>query len=61
MELTLFSKADLLSIMVGEFPKLQGIMGRYYALNENKNESFANAIEDHYSQDSLMMHSQEMS
>jgi glycyl-tRNA synthetase beta chain len=48
MELTLFSKADLLSLMVGEFPKLQGIMGRYYALNENKNESFANAIEDHY-------------
>ena len=48
MELTLFSKADLLSLMVGEFPKLQGIIGRYYALNENKNESFANAIEDHY-------------
>ena len=48
MELTLFSKADLLSLMVGEFPKLQGVMGRYYALNENKNESFANAIEDHY-------------
>ena len=48
MELSLFSKADLLSLMVGEFPKLQGIMGRYYALNENKNESFANAIEDHY-------------
>jgi glycyl-tRNA synthetase beta chain len=48
VELSLFSKADLLSLMVGEFPKLQGIMGRYYALNENKNESFANAIEDHY-------------
>ena len=48
MELSLFSKADLLSLMVGEFPKLQGIMGHYYALNENKNESFANAIEDHY-------------
>jgi len=48
IELCLFSKADLLSLMVGEFPKLQGIMGRYYALHENKNESFANAIEDHY-------------
>lgn len=47
-QLCLFSKADLLSLMVGEFPKLQGIMGRYYALNENKNENFANAIEDHY-------------
>lgn len=47
-QLCLFSKADLLSLMVSEFPKLQGIMGRYYALNENKNKNFANAIEDHY-------------
>jgi glycyl-tRNA synthetase beta chain len=47
-QLCLFSKADLISLMVSEFPKLQGIMGRYYALNENKNENFANAIEDHY-------------
>ena len=47
-QLCLYSKADLLSLMVGEFPKLQGIMGRYYALNENKNKNFANAIEDHY-------------
>jgi len=47
-QLCLFSKADLLSLMVSEFPKLQGIMGRYYALNENKHKNFANAIEDHY-------------
>ncbi|XOJ84891.1 glycine--tRNA ligase subunit beta [Methylophilaceae bacterium Uisw_099_01] len=47
-QLCLFSKADLISLMVSEFPKLQGIMGRYYALNENKNKNFANAIEDHY-------------
>jgi glycyl-tRNA synthetase beta chain len=48
MELCLFSKADLLSLMVNEFPKLQGTMGRYYALNLSKNKNFANAIEDHY-------------
>jgi glycyl-tRNA synthetase beta chain len=48
MELCLFSKADLLSLMVSEFPKLQGTMGRYYALNLSKNKNFANAIEDHY-------------
>ena len=47
-QLCLYSKADLMSLMVGEFPKLQGIMGRYYALSENKNKNFANSIEDHY-------------
>ena len=47
-ELCFYSKADLVSLMVGEFPKLQGIMGRYYALGMNKNKNFANAIEDHY-------------
>ena len=47
-ELCLYSKADLLSLMVGEFPKLQGIMGRYYSIDINKNENFANAVEDHY-------------
>ena len=42
------SKADLSTNMVGEFPELQGIMGRYYALNESISEEVAFAIEDHY-------------
>lgn len=41
-------KADLVSDMVGEFPELQGIMGRYYALDQNERPSVANAIADHY-------------
>ena len=47
-DLALHSKADLLSLMVGEFPDLQGIIGRYYAIEEGHTQSFANAIEDHY-------------
>ncbi len=42
------SKADLLTDMVGEFPELQGIMGRYYAQHEGLPDSVAFAIEDHY-------------
>ena len=42
------SKADLSTNMVGEFPELQGIMGRYYALNEKISDEVAFAIEDHY-------------
>jgi len=42
------SKADLLTDMVGEFPELQGIMGRYYAQHEGLPEAIAYAIEDHY-------------
>lgn len=42
------SKVDLLTDMVGEFPELQGIMGRYYALHEGMPEEVAFAIEDHY-------------
>ncbi|MDR3326040.1 MAG: glycine--tRNA ligase subunit beta [Rhodospirillaceae bacterium] len=42
------SKTDLLSEMVGEFPELQGIIGRYYALAEGEDISIANAIADHY-------------
>lgn len=42
------AKADLLSGMVGEFPELQGIMGRYYARLEGLPEPVANAIADHY-------------
>lgn len=42
------AKADLLTDMVGEFPELQGIMGRYYALNDGLSSDIADAIEDHY-------------
>ncbi|MBW4047985.1 MAG: glycine--tRNA ligase subunit beta [Proteobacteria bacterium] len=42
------AKADLLTDMVGEFPELQGIMGRYYALHDNEPPLVAQAIEDHY-------------
>ena len=42
------AKADLVTNMVGEFPELQGIMGRYYALCEGADERIAFAIEDHY-------------
>ena len=42
------SKADLLTDMVGEFPELQGIMGRYYALHDGEKPEIANAIEAHY-------------
>lgn len=41
-------KCDLVSDMVNEFPKLQGIMGRYYALNDNESAATAQAIEEHY-------------
>jgi glycyl-tRNA synthetase beta chain len=41
-------KADLRSGMVGEFPELQGIMGRYYALEEKLPAAIADAIGDHY-------------
>jgi len=42
------AKADLLTDMVGEFPELQGIMGRYYALHDGLTADVADAIEDHY-------------
>jgi glycyl-tRNA synthetase beta chain len=42
------AKADLLTDMVGEFPELQGTMGRYYALNDGLGGEIADAIEDHY-------------
>ena len=41
-------KADLRSGMVGEFPELQGVMGRYYALEEKFPAAIADAIGDHY-------------
>ena len=42
------AKTDLLTDMVGEFPELQGTMGRYYALYDGENSIVADAIEDHY-------------
>ena len=42
------AKADLVTDMVGEFPELQGIMGRYYAQHEGIDDDVAYAIEDHY-------------
>ncbi|MGP1683409.1 MAG: glycine--tRNA ligase subunit beta, partial [Giesbergeria sp.] len=44
----LLAKTDLVTDMVGEFPELQGTMGRYYALNDGLGEAVADAIEDHY-------------
>ena len=41
-------KADLLTEMVGEFPELQGTMGKYYAQEQGEDEAVAHAIEDHY-------------
>ncbi|PZQ00342.1 MAG: glycine--tRNA ligase subunit beta [Variovorax paradoxus] len=42
------AKSDLVTDMVGEFPELQGTMGRYYALNDGLPPAVADAIEDHY-------------
>lgn len=44
----LLAKADLVTAMVGEFPELQGIMGRYYALADGESPDVAEAIEQHY-------------
>jgi glycyl-tRNA synthetase beta chain len=42
------AKADLLTEMVGEFPELQGLMGKYYARAQGEDDSVAAALEDHY-------------
>lgn len=42
------SKCDLMTLMVGEFPELQGVMGRYYALAENEHILVADSIEQQY-------------
>ncbi len=42
------AKADLLTEVVGEFPELQGLMGKYYALAQGEDASVAAASEDHY-------------
>ena len=41
-------KADLTTGIVGEFPELQGLMGRYYALHDREDADVADAIHDHY-------------
>ncbi len=42
------AKADLVTEMVGEFPELQGVMGRYYALADGEHPEVADAIAEHY-------------
>lgn len=42
------AKADLLTEVVGEFPEVQGLMGKYYALAQGEDKSVAAAIEEHY-------------
>ncbi len=44
----ILAKADLVSDMVGEFPELQGVMGRYYALDQEEDAVVADAIAAHY-------------
>ncbi len=44
----LLCKADLLTEIVGEFPELQGTIGKYYAEEQGEDEAVAHAIEDHY-------------
>lgn len=42
------AKCDLMTHMVGEFPELQGIMGRYYAQHDGEHEAVANAMDEQY-------------
>src|SRR5476651_93690 len=44
----LLCKCDLLTDVVGEFPELQGLMGKYYAEAQGEDEAVAHACEDHY-------------
>ena len=44
----MLAKADLTTGMVGEFPELQGVMGRYYAIAQGEPPAVANAVADHY-------------
>ncbi len=48
VDAALLAKADLVTGMVGEFPELQGLMGRYYAAAEGVDAEVADAIRDHY-------------
>lgn len=42
------AKADLRTLMVGEFPELQGVMGEYYARHDGEDEAVAEAVSQHY-------------
>ena len=44
----MLAKADLVTGMVGEFPELQGVMGRYYALAQGEKPAVADAVAEHY-------------
>src|SRR6185312_4273621 len=44
----LLAKADLVTLMVGEFPELQGVMGKHYAEGDGEEPSVVRAIEQHY-------------
>ena len=44
----MLAKGDLVTNMVGEFPELQGVMGRYYALADGEDAGVAAAVEEHY-------------
>ena len=44
----ILAKADLVTEMVGEFPELQGVMGRYYAIDQEEDPLVSNAIAAHY-------------
>jgi len=44
----LLAKCDLMSEMVNEFPDLQGVMGRYYALHDGEKENVAQALDEQY-------------
>jgi glycyl-tRNA synthetase beta chain len=44
----LLAKTDLVTEVVGEFPEVQGLMGKYYAIAQGEDDSVATAIEDHY-------------
>ena len=44
----MLAKADLRTLMVGEFPELQGIMGEYYARHDGEPEDVAVAVREHY-------------
>jgi len=44
----LLAKADLVTDMVGEFPELQGTMGRYYAKHDGEAAEVADAVAEHY-------------
>lgn len=48
MRAAYIAKADLVSDMVGEFPELQGVMGRYYAIHHGEHPDVAAACEEHY-------------